>query len=97
MTGEDAKRIVQAVSSAKADRKRYKNMYLIRTTFFSGTNIVGEIRMDDAYLFMADGRQYRDATCSRERHPYNGALSELITAPLARLAHEAMLKEPEVK
>jgi hypothetical protein len=85
LTGEDAKRVVQAVSSGRADRRVYSNMWLVTVRFFGGTNVLGEI-LTDGTLFLADGRQYKDAS---------GVLDELVATPLSKMVHETEMKGTE--
>ena len=58
LTGADAKRIVQAVSSGRAERKFYKIGWDVRSEFLAGTNVLAEIKVSEGGLFRADGRQY---------------------------------------
>jgi hypothetical protein len=64
LTGENAKRVIQAVSSAGSGRPplgmAWMNMYNYEATFYRGTNVLGEIMIDDGELFKTDGRIYRD-------------------------------------
>jgi hypothetical protein len=57
LTGEEAKRVVQAVSSGKANRELDMSQGPARVRFFQGTNILGEIATDGE-LFSVDGRRY---------------------------------------
>jgi hypothetical protein len=99
LTGEDAKRVVQAVSSASSGRppfgSAWANMYLVTATFFRGTNVLGKIVIDDGELFKADGREYRDVSFKQDGHGGSGVLRDLICAPLGKIVHETEMKELE--
>jgi hypothetical protein len=95
LTGEDAKRVVQAVSSGKGDRQVYSNIWSVRAKFFGGTNVLGEIMIDDGELFLADGRQYRDVSFKLDGDGGSGVLRDLICAPLGKIVHDAEMKELE--
>jgi hypothetical protein len=95
LTGEDAKRVVQAVSSASSGRPPFgmawANMYLVTATFFRGTNVLGKIVIDDGELFKVDGREYRDVS----KLDGHGVLRDLICAPLGKIVRETEEKELE--
>ena len=95
LTGEDAKRVVQAVSSGRADRQVYSNIWSARAMFLGGTNVLGEIMIDDGELFLADGRQYRDVSFKLDGDGGSGELRDLVCAPLGKIVHEAEMKELE--
>ena len=95
LTGQDAKRVIQAVSSGRADRQRYSNEYMRAAKFFSGKNVLGEIRIDGGELFMADGRQYRGASFRPNGDGGTGALNDLICTPLEKMVEEAEIKAIE--
>ena len=86
--GESAKHVVQAVSSGKADRTRYANLWEEQVVFFEGTNRLGEILLD-AGLFMADGRQYRDSSYRPIANGGSGTLNDSIFIPLVNLELKA--------
>ena len=99
LTGEDAKRVVQAVSSACSGRPPFggawKNMYLVTATFLQGTNVLGEIMIDDGELFRVDGRVYRDVSFKLDNDGGSGVLRDLVCAPLGKIVHETETKELE--
>jgi len=80
LTGDDAKRVVQAVSSGRAERKFYKIGWDVRAKFLAGTNVLAEIQVSEDGLFIADGRQYRDGSYLPQGGP-NGALYHLVYVP----------------
>jgi hypothetical protein len=86
-TGEDAQRIIQAVSSGRADRRLDMVMSPPRVTFFHGTNVLAEI-MTGSTLFSADGRHYKDGS---------GVLDSLVYTPLIKMVHDEDMKEIESK
>jgi hypothetical protein len=99
LTGDDAKRVVQAVSSARSGRPPFgmawANMYLVTATFFKGTNDLGKIMIDDGELFIADGRVYRDVSYKQNGDGGGGVLRDLICAPLGKIVHDKEMKEVE--
>jgi hypothetical protein len=99
LTGEDAKRVVQAVSSASSDRPPFgtawANRYLVTATFFNGTNVLGEIVIDEGALFRAYGGEYRDDSFKQAGDGVSGVLRDLICAPLGKLVQETEMKELE--
>ena|ERR1041385_200380 len=57
ITAEKVRDIVQAISSAHRDRGSYAAAFSFRTSFYHGTNYLGEVRVcSDLFLF--EGRQY---------------------------------------
>jgi hypothetical protein len=99
LTGEDARRVVQAVTSASSGRPpigtAWKNMYLVTTTFFKGTNVLGEIEIDDGELFRVDGGEYRDVSFKQVGDGVSGVLRDLVCAPLGKIVQETEMKELE--
>jgi hypothetical protein len=99
LTGEDAKRVVQAVSLARSGRPPFgmawANMYLVTATFFKGTNVLGEVMIDDGELFRADGGEYRDVSFKQDGDGGSGVLRDLVCAPLGKIVHETEMKELE--
>jgi len=99
LTGEDARRVVQAVSSAKSGRPpsgmAWANMYLTKVGFFQGTNCLGEIEIDSGELFRAGGREYRDV--SIQGNTSHGVLAQLVCAPVRQMVREVQEKEAETK
>ena len=83
LTGEDARRIVQAISSGRANRSADMAMSPPRVTFFHGTNVLAEI-MTSSTLFSAGGRHYEDSS---------GVLGGLVYTPLITMVHEEQMKE----
>jgi hypothetical protein len=67
ITGEDAKRLVQVVSSAKRPRTPWpwemQRAYFfdVRITFYEGTNELGDI-LSTISIFKVNGQRYRDDT-----------------------------------
>ena len=63
LTGENARKLAEAVSSAKRERPPLGMadacIYDVRITFFQGTNVLGDI-LSCNRLFMVGGRKYRD-------------------------------------
>ena len=84
LTGEAVRQVVRAVSAGRADPGNKKNSYLVTARFFSGTNELGEIKVDDGWLFLAGGRQYRDTSCKHFRTGDGGVLRKLIVNPLEK-------------
>jgi len=86
LTGEDARRVVQAVSSASSGRPpsgmAWANMYFVTATFFKGTDVLGKIKIDGGALFRIDGGEYRDTTFKRDGVGCHGVLKDLVCAPL---------------
>jgi len=99
LTGEDAKCVVQAVSSAGSGRPPFgmawANMYLVTAIFFKGTNVLGKITIDDGELFRVDGGEYRDVSFKQNGDGGSGVLRDLISAPLGKIVHEAETKALE--
>jgi hypothetical protein len=83
LTGENAKRVVQAVSSARSGRPplgmAWANMDLVTATFFGSTNTLGEILIDDGELFKADGRECRDVSFKLDGDGGSGVLRDLCS------------------
>jgi hypothetical protein len=96
LTGDDAKRVVKAVSSGRADRRVYKNEWLVTVKFLAGTNVLGEINVD-SHLFRADGVQYQDGTYLPEHKEDNGVLTDLVYRPIMDAVEKAETKELETK
>jgi hypothetical protein len=74
--GENARRLIEAVSSAK--RKRYPPgvtdacIYDVKITFLRGTNVLGDI-LSCKDIFIVSGRKYRDGS---------GVIGELAVTPI---------------
>jgi len=99
LTGDDAKRVVQAVSLARSARPpsgmAWANMYRVTATFFNGTNVLSKIVIDDGELFLAYGGEYRDDSFKQAGDGFSGVLRDVICAPLGKLAQETEMKELE--
>lgn len=91
ITGEDVKRVIQAVSFAKRERPPWgmtdSCIYDVKVTFFSGTNPVGKI-VSCTSLFMVNGKKYRDDT---------GVLGAVAVAPICEAYVEWGRKQTESK
>jgi HAMP domain-containing protein len=76
ITGEDAKLLVQAVSSAKRERPPWGMgdacIYEVRLAFLEGTNGLGDL-LSCGHLFIVSGKKYRDDT---------GLLGTLAVTPI---------------
>ena len=63
--GDDAKRVIQAVSSAKGERPPWGMsdacIYDVKITFFKGSEALGDI-LSCTQLFIVSGKKYRDET-----------------------------------
>jgi hypothetical protein len=96
LSGEELKRVIQAVTSAECARPpnglAYANMYLITAKFFKGTNLLGEILIDDGELFRVGSREYRDVSLQPGTSS-GGVLRDLLCAPVQKLVLEAEEKE----
>ena len=81
LTGEDAKTLVQALSSAKRERPPWGMadacIYDVRITFFEGAQALGDI-VSCTQLFILDGKKYRDET---------GVLGKLAVSPVHQAAY----------
>jgi hypothetical protein len=88
VTGEDAARVIQAVSSAKRDMRRFGGTFMTRTRFLSGTNFLGDIQASSSDLFLAGDIQYSDRSDTVRR---------LVVAPLDKLEREAWENQPDAK
>ena len=90
--GEDAKRVIRAVTSADCARPptglAWANMYLITARFFKDTNVLGQILVDDGELFRVGSREYRDIT-RKPGTSSGGVLRDLLCAPVQKLVLEA--------
>jgi hypothetical protein len=99
LTGEDSKRVVQAVSLARSGRPPFgmawANMYLVTATFFNGTNVLGKIMIDDGELFRVDSGEYRDVSLKRGGDGGRGVLRDLVCDPLGKIVRETEMKELE--
>jgi hypothetical protein len=99
LSGEDARRVVQAVTTASSGRPPFgtawMNMYLVTATFLNGTNVLGEIEIDDGELFRAYGGEYRDDSFKEVGDGVRGVLRDLICAPLGKLVQDTEMKELE--
>ena len=99
LTGEDAKRVVQAVSSASSGRPPFgtawANIYSVTATFFKDTNVLGKITIDDGELFKTDGREYRDVSFKQDGKGGSGVLRDLVCDPIGKIVHETEMKELE--
>ena len=91
ITGEDAKQLVQAVSSAKRERPPWGMtdacIYDVRITFFKGTEALGDI-LSCTRLFIVSGKKYRDET---------GVLGKLAVSPVQAAYVERGRKQMESK
>ncbi len=98
--GDDARRVVKAVSSAKSGRPpsgmAWANMYMTKAAFFQGSRCLGEIEIDGGELFRAGGREYRDVSLRRD-DTNSGVLRSLVCVPVQRLVTEAQEKEAQNK
>jgi len=88
VTGEDAARIIQAVSSAKRDMRHYSGTFMTRTRFLSGTNFLADIQASSSDLFLAGAIRYSDASDTVRR---------LVVVPLDKLEREAWENPPDSK
>jgi len=61
LTGQEAKQVIAAVSSAKPDRNTYKCLYNAKAQFFNGTNNLGDVIGCSTILWIT-GRQYKEDT-----------------------------------
>jgi hypothetical protein len=61
LSGEDAKLVLQAVSTSKVDGHVYPNDPYVIFEFWQGTNVLGHITTDGT-LFYADSIQYGDSS-----------------------------------
>jgi hypothetical protein len=89
IAGEDAKRVVQAVSSSRSNRPRSgtrnKCQYSVKAAFLRGTNVLGDIEIC-SYIFLIhhDPSPFRDDT---------GFLKTIVYEPTT----DAYFKEREAK
>jgi hypothetical protein len=93
ITGDDAKKVVAAISSAGSGRPpcwgmEWANSYGIKAKFYRGTKVLGEIVMDGGGLFLIHHHQppFLDGT---------GLLHDLLCQPVIEAAHEAEMKKLE--
>ena len=61
VSGGELRKIVQALSSSKRDRRSYAAIFDWHIQFYSGTNFLTAIRLQDR-VFRADNAQYSDET-----------------------------------
>lgn len=61
VAGEEAKRIAAAVASAKRDGNHYSAVFAWHLQFYSGTNLLAAIRLQDQ-VFKTKDAQYNDET-----------------------------------
>jgi hypothetical protein len=91
ITGENAKTLIQAVSSAKRERPPWGMddacIYDVRITFFEGAEALGDI-LSCMELFIVDGKKYRDET---------GMLGKLAVSPVHQAYVELLGKQMESK
>lgn len=96
LTGEEARRVVEAVSSAQSARPpsgmAWANMYLVTARFFRGTNLLGEIRIDGGELFRVGSREYRDITL-QPGSAKGGVLRDFLCSPVGKLVGDAEERE----
>ena len=85
LTGDDTKKIVQAISSAGSGRPPFgtdwANIYSVNARFYRGTKVMGEIERDGAGLFLI----HYHKPPFRER---SGLLHDLIYKPISEAAHK---------
>ena len=85
LSGEDARRVVQAISSARANRSLVMVQSPPEVMFFHGTNVLAEI-IAGSTLFSADGRHYKDSS---------GVLDRLVYTPLSKMIYKEEMKGVE--
>jgi hypothetical protein len=73
LSGAEAKKVAQAVSSAKRDRNHYAAMFHWEIRFYSRSNLAATIRLQDR-VFRSNGAQYSDET---------GVLKDFYEGPLS--------------
>jgi hypothetical protein len=86
LTGDDARKVVRAISSAGSGRPPsgmdWANMYTVNAKLYRGTRLLGEIEMDGGGLFLIH----------YHKPPFQegaGLLHDLIYKPLSEAAHKA--------
>lgn len=91
LTGDNAKALIQAVSSAKRERPPWGMgdacIYDVRITFFEGAKALGDI-LSCTELFIVDRKKYRDET---------GMLGKLAVLPVHQAYAELLGKQMESK
>jgi hypothetical protein len=89
LTGDDARKVVRAVSSAKSDRPPFgmksSCSFFGKATFFRGTNVLDHIEMcGSLFLIHYSEPPFRDDT---------GLLDTLVNTPLVKALEESWQKE----
>ena len=69
-TGDEAKKIINAVSGARRDAGRYKCMYSDHLEFYGGTNLLATVRWQGDLFLTGDG-QFRDNSGELNRLYHN--------------------------
>jgi len=86
ITGDDTKKVVQAISSAGSGRPPFgmdwANIYDVNTKFYRGAKVLGEIEMDGGGLFLIHYHEppFRENT---------GVLHDLVYKPVSEAARKA--------
>lgn len=93
VTGDNAKKVVRAVSSAKSDRPPLGHSNICRlmakATFFKGTNVLDNIEMCSSLFLISHGKcPYRDDT---------GLLKAVVFTPIVKASEESWDKKHETK
>ena|ERR1035438_3138867 len=93
VTGDDAKKVVQAVSSATSDRPPFGMAnacsFMAKATFFKGTNILDHIEIcSSLFLIHYSEPPFQDDS---------GLLDTVVCSPVSRAAMDAKMKELESK
>jgi hypothetical protein len=89
ITGDDAKKVVRAISSAGSGRPPlgmdWANIYGVNARFYRGTEVLGEIEMDGGGLFLIHYHEppFRDDT---------GVLLRVLYKPLSELYKAERMK-----
>ena len=87
VTGDDTKKVVQAISSAGSGRPPFgtdwRNVYNVNAKFYRGPKVLGEIEMDGGGLFLIHYHRppFREST---------GLLHDLLYKPLSEAARKKL-------
>ena len=91
--GDDAKRIIRAVSSGSPARPSFGMdwacIYDVKATFFKGTNVLDDIEICSSLFLLHHSKPpFRDDT---------GLLHDIVYAPVSKAAQEAEMKKIETQ
>ena len=103
LTGDDARKVVRAISSASSDRPPWgmatSCMFMCRVTFFRGTNVLDDIEVCSS-LFLIRRPPFLVGGYEHRLPPFRddtGLLDSLVYTPVSKAEYDAQMKKLEAQ